>query len=466
MRMSDEAQDDLLSLVQDSEASGNPLTAELNFWRCEDEILQPPYTCETLSGETNCLRIPFYYNSVYGSLLTEENWKPFVQSCQSSCEANCKAHYLYEQDCDVCGGFDRDSCDAGALGGAPLATAADSFRYTFSNRPGDVQDFCKDWLWSDSHTTALFRNNFEIGGFLRLTNWYEDRFSPFSEVFRSLQTIRGTVYTVKARVRVKSFPGEFADLQFAPTETQPCASGMVSVEDCPRHDLEEEWGCNGRGAFPQESSVWSVVEFNFTAAADVSYLIFKVRYEAPVEIDFVEVDDTGVSAGLPAPGCECPVVTISNGDANDNAGAADQQRQLYGEGAVTSCILANCTEPLQRCANDAVCSELFPQGLREASATSGFAQNHLGNLWGCVDFYCPIEASLEVIPRTQSSQDPSPSCPCVFGPLVYFSLVPSSRRSLPWFAAVTCNYMSRSCSTLWFHIAAASSILPCPCYIV
>ena len=95
---------------------------------------------------------------------------------------------------------------------------------------------------------------------MRMQTWYEDRFSPFSEMYKKLQTVPGVIYRVQARLKVcpqhsrnkgaRNYwlttdvqifcqvdwhDPEFYALQFRPSAAQPCASGMVSVENCPRY---------------------------------------------------------------------------------------------------------------------------------------------------------------------------------------------------------------------------------------
>ena len=160
------------------------------------------------------------------------------------------------------------------------------------------------------------------------------------------------------------------------------------MEDCPRHDFEENWGCRDELAFaPASMDEWTEVQFTFTATAETMYLIIKVRYDAPVEVNFIEVTDTGdrvTTVGR----CKCPPI-IEHG--NSTSVALESSLLELNETDVTTCIVANCSSALARCEEDDACSTLFPQGLR------GYPQDlwHLNSLWDCIDANCPIEASLE-----------------------------------------------------------------------
>jgi hypothetical protein len=160
-----------------------------------------------------------------------------------------------QQACDQCGSFDRDTCDILAeRSSAPssLATVVGvEFFETYSNRIRDWEDFCGRWSFRDSHTTGVYRNE-NGGGFVRLTNWFEDRLSPFTDISMPLETTPGNEYNVEVRLKVNTYEKEYFRLQFAPTGSQPCVSGMVGIENCPTQNLKHRWGCNpGVSASPE-----------------------------------------------------------------------------------------------------------------------------------------------------------------------------------------------------------------------
>jgi hypothetical protein len=382
------------------EALANTSTEpKLHYYLCENGDLALPYTCDTVAqSQTDCLRLPYQYDSDFESPLTWELWKPFVQKCQRACEDVCYIYNRFQQGCQYCGMFDQDFCNS--LQRPVPSSAVLDFRYDFANRIGDREAFCDTWTFGNEHSVAIFRNQVNYGGgvnrayepsaqgvpHVRFTNWHEDRFSPFAEVYTTLETTPGTVYHVEARVLVDRHDQEFFGLQFNPTASQPCASGMVSVEDCPPTNLEEVWGCQiGRSAYPgvTEDGEWSMLKFDFTANVETSYLVIKVRYDVPIEVDYIEATDTG-RTGEVKEGCACP---------SNFQGPAETEPVfsiLPVEINVTTCIQENCAEPFARCQADDVCSRVFPKGLRAFDSSW-----HLFGLWDCVDKNCPVLASLE-----------------------------------------------------------------------
>jgi hypothetical protein len=270
------------------------------------------------------------------------------------------------KECDFCGGFDKDDCDAlvgTGDGDAALRVPIAGFVDSFMNRLGDRQDFCTEWTLSDAHMVVQFRNVEDEGQFVRLTNWFEDRHSPFSEVYKPLRTVPGAVYTVNARVRVNRRDAEYFNLRSKPSGEQPCADGMVSVEHCPRHNYEEVWGCNAERSAHVESgnTEWSTVEFNFTAVVEVSYLIFKVRFDAPLLIDTVSVTDTGRRQTFDSP-CACPANLEGSGQGFQvEEGGESAPETVDSTSPIADCIRMNCVESWIRCEHDDVCAHLFPQ---------------------------------------------------------------------------------------------------------
>ena len=181
---------------------------------CDDDLLDPPFTCETVaSSDTDCLRLS------YKSDLPWNKWKPFVRGCQRACELSCQSN-RFEKSCDQCGAIDRDFCTdieplLSGQGRQPSSQDADSFRYNFFNHVGDAAAFCHSWTFGDGHVVGFFRNLNVENGLLRLTNWYEDPYSPFSNVHAPFPTTPGVVYHLEARIRVDAHDVEFFELQFS-----------------------------------------------------------------------------------------------------------------------------------------------------------------------------------------------------------------------------------------------------------
>ncbi len=251
---------------------------------------------------------------------------------------------------------------------------AGRFVYSFLNRLGDRNDFCRDWALSDAHTVVQFRNWIDSeSSFVRLTNWFEDRHSPFSEMYKALKTVPGAVYNVKARVRVDSRDAEFFMLKSKPRiprgpepQDQPCADGMVSVEHCPRHSQEKAWGCTReRSAYLEPgNNEWTTLDFEFTAVVEVSYLVFKVRFDAPLLVDAVSVTDTGRRESHFDSPCDClaDVLPGSPGEGIQvEEGKGEEPSTAGSRSPVADCVRLNCVEFLTRCESDDVCAHLFPQ---------------------------------------------------------------------------------------------------------
>lgn len=118
-----------------------------------------------------------------------------------------------------------------------------------------------------------------------------------------------------------------------------------------------------------------MVEFDFTATADLSYLIVKVQFDAPVEINAINVTRTENPLQDILPSCACdvdPAVGADSGedDSSNDEEAGSQDVEVF-EGSKAECIKYNCDEQLTRCAGDDVCARLFPKVCLVFSGRSG-----------------------------------------------------------------------------------------------